>query len=92
MASQVISGLGLNLALPSLLRGLLPKIDLSWDFLGGFLLAAPKKRTTHRTKRIRLAPKWLKPMKNIRRCPICGGDKLLHHICPGCLRTLKRAQ
>ncbi|KAL2919666.1 hypothetical protein HK105_200580 [Polyrhizophydium stewartii] len=70
------------------LAGLLAPLS---DVLGGLLLAAPKKRTTHRTKRLRLAAKWIKPLKNISKCPLCGSDKLLHHMCPNCLKTLKKA-
>ncbi|EGF78013.1 hypothetical protein BATDEDRAFT_91204 [Batrachochytrium dendrobatidis JAM81] len=92
MAGVLLSSFTIQSVLSPLVQRLLPQALLGWDFLGGFLLATPKKRTTHRTKRIKLAPKWLKPMKNIQQCPICGADKLIHHICPKCLKTLKQAQ
>ncbi|KAI8923517.1 hypothetical protein BC831DRAFT_386553, partial [Entophlyctis helioformis] len=64
---------------------------VAWGWLEGILMAVPKKRTTHRTKRIRNAPKWIEPLRNITKCPICGTDKRIHHICPNCLKQLKKA-
>ncbi|KAI8609259.1 hypothetical protein BC830DRAFT_1151458 [Chytriomyces sp. MP71] len=33
-----------------------------------------------------MTQKWLRPMKNIVQCPLCGSPSLLHHSCKTCLR------
>ncbi|KAI9090505.1 hypothetical protein DFS34DRAFT_653951 [Phlyctochytrium arcticum] len=55
-------------------------------WLSGILMAVPKKKTTHRKKRLRMATKWLKPMRNITTCPFCGQATLQHHICRSCAK------
>lgn len=73
------------------------RIPVSLPSFLPWLLAAPKKKTTHRKKvilfwfqRYRMATKWLKPMKNIQQCPVCNHDKLMHHLCRNCLRSIMR--
>ncbi|KAI9022556.1 hypothetical protein DFJ74DRAFT_669996 [Hyaloraphidium curvatum] len=70
---------------------------LSWipslitDIWGAILLAAPKRRTTHRTKRTRQnAPEnKLENRRDITQCPFCGEPKLLRHLCMRCYETVK---
>ncbi|CAG8494198.1 9686_t:CDS:1 [Diversispora eburnea] len=61
------------------------------EAIGSFLLAAPKKKTSHSKKRMRSANKGLKDKTNIVNCPGCGQRKLMHHLCLYCYRdyTLK---
>ncbi|KAJ3121618.1 hypothetical protein HK098_003510 [Nowakowskiella sp. JEL0407] len=62
----------------------------SFDFFPSILWAVPKKKTTHRKKRLRMNGKWLKPQHNAGACPYCGTPVLMHHICRTCLhRALK---
>ncbi|KAI9341640.1 hypothetical protein BDR26DRAFT_802127 [Obelidium mucronatum] len=58
-------------------------------WMPSILWAVPKKRTTHGKKRLRMNSKWLRPMKNIIQCPLCGNATLLHHACKTCMRGLK---
>jgi large subunit ribosomal protein L32 len=68
------------------------KDGLAWipslisDIWGAILLAAPKRRATHQTKRTRQnAPEnKLQNKQNITVCPFCGEPKLLHHLCHKC--------
>lgn len=61
---------------------------LEWD---GFLWAVPKKRTSHSKKRMRMAKKYLKPIRHYTVCPKCQNLKLLHVLCGYCLKeTLKK--
>lgn len=48
--------------------------------------AVPKKRTSYTRKRIRNAPKHLKPVSNYIACPECKNLKLLHMLCGHCLK------
>ncbi|KAI8816445.1 uncharacterized protein EV422DRAFT_546027 [Fimicolochytrium jonesii] len=59
---------------------------LGW--LSGMLWAVPKKKTTHRKKRMRMATKWLKPLRNISSCPFCGQPTLIHHLCRTCTKEV----
>lgn len=52
-------------------------------------MAAPKKRTSYRKKRLRNLGKALRPMRNIERCYVCGNMKLTSIYCPHCLRVVK---
>lgn len=62
--------------------------DAFWD---GFLWAAPKKRTSHSKKRMRMAHKYLKPKTHYHQCSNCGYLKLQHMLCGHCLKeTLKK--
>ncbi|XP_057856455.1 uncharacterized protein LOC131065836 [Cryptomeria japonica] len=45
------------------------------------LMAVPKRKVTHSRKRIRNAPKALKPAPLIMRCKSCGRVKLPHFFC-----------
>jgi ribosomal protein L32 len=54
-------------------------------FLDWLLMAAPKKRTTHAKKRMRMAGKYLRTDCSIRRCDMCGAWKRAHTYCaPKC--------
>jgi large subunit ribosomal protein L32 len=61
------------------------------DIWGAILLAAPKRRATHQTKRTRQnAPEnKLQNRRNITECPFCGEPKLLHHLCHKCFTKVK---
>ncbi|GAA5976832.1 hypothetical protein JCM11641_000884 [Rhodosporidiobolus odoratus] len=54
------------------------------DLLPPWLLAVPKRRTTHSAKRMRSANKGLKEKQNLVSCPTCGAPKLAHHLCHEC--------
>ncbi|KWU45321.1 hypothetical protein RHOSPDRAFT_8760, partial [Rhodotorula sp. JG-1b] len=55
-----------------------------------WLLAAPKRRTTHGAKRMRSSNKGLKEKQNIVSCPACGSPKLAHHLCHECHTAFRR--
>ncbi|OSX67610.1 hypothetical protein POSPLADRAFT_1129705 [Postia placenta MAD-698-R-SB12] len=55
-----------------------------------FLLAVPKKKTSHSRKAMRSANKGLKDKQNLVHCPGCGSPKLAHHLCPSCYSDLNR--
>ncbi|KAJ1653959.1 hypothetical protein IWQ61_006029 [Dispira simplex] len=55
-----------------------------------FLWAVPKKKTTHSKRRMRDANKAIKDRRDITKCPACGRNKLLHHICLYCYRDIKK--
>ncbi len=55
----------------------------SWN---GLLWGVPKKRTSYSKKRLRNSHKQLKPKTNITVCKKCQGLKLLHTLCPYCLK------
>ncbi|KAI8874452.1 hypothetical protein GQ42DRAFT_116129, partial [Ramicandelaber brevisporus] len=54
------------------------------------LLAVPKKRTTHRKKRMRSTNKGLKNRKDIVPCPGCGAPKLEHRVCGKCFVSVRQ--
>ncbi|RKP01759.1 hypothetical protein CXG81DRAFT_2260, partial [Caulochytrium protostelioides] len=56
------------------------------ELLGGFLWTAPKKRVTHRKKRLRMTMKWLKPIQNGKHCNYCGQPMYLSHVCAHCVK------
>ncbi|GAA5866192.1 hypothetical protein JCM3774_004114 [Rhodotorula dairenensis] len=60
------------------------------DLLPPWLLAAPKRRTTHGAKRMRSSNKGLKEKQNIVSCPACGSPKLAHHLCHECHTAFRR--
>ncbi|KAI8904326.1 hypothetical protein EDD86DRAFT_194879 [Gorgonomyces haynaldii] len=76
------------LALPTLSTQRTRLIPTLLDIFNQWVMATPKKKTTHRKKRLRMATKWTKPMRNIRQCPMCGSDKLNHHLCLNCMSKL----
>ena len=53
---------------------------------GLFLFAAPKRRTSHSKKRMRMAHKWPKNINHYTICSLCGNPKLLHVLCGHCLK------
>ena len=68
-----------------------PRLPLSLaQLLGPFLLAAPKKKTSHSKKRMRSANKQLKDKSNFTMCPICGQLKMLHHLCLNCYQDFRK--
>ncbi|KAJ3576652.1 hypothetical protein NP233_g293 [Leucocoprinus birnbaumii] len=83
LASLAAAGPTSNWSIPSL-RSLL-------DLFPPFLLAVPKKKTSHSRKAMRAANKGLKDKQNIVNCPGCGGPKLAHHLCSNCYSYLNRA-
>jgi large subunit ribosomal protein L32 len=62
-----------------------------WDVevQSAFLLAVPKKRTSHSKKRMRHAHKYLKNITHIERCK-CGKEvpKLSHVLCSICVKDI----
>ncbi|EPQ60784.1 hypothetical protein GLOTRDRAFT_22635, partial [Gloeophyllum trabeum ATCC 11539] len=60
------------------------------DLFPPFLLAVPKKKTSHSRKRMRSANKGLKDKLNLVHCPACGTPKLAHNLCPNCYSQLSR--
>ncbi|KAI9197295.1 uncharacterized protein BJ171DRAFT_520517 [Polychytrium aggregatum] len=65
-----------------------PSSALEW--VSSILWAVPKKKTTHRKKRLRMTTKWLRPMQNITPCPFCGSPTLMHNICRKCYMEARR--
>lgn len=62
---------------------------LPWD--GLVWMAAPKKRVSHSRKRMRMAHKYLKPIRHYSTCATCGNFKLMHVLCAHCLKeTLEK--
>ncbi|GAA5898941.1 mitochondrial 54S ribosomal protein bL32m MRPL32 [Sporobolomyces salmoneus] len=60
------------------------------DLLPPWVLAVPKRRTTHSAKRMRSANKHLKEKQNLVACPGCGAPKLSHHLCHSCHVAFRR--
>ncbi|QPG75745.1 hypothetical protein FOA43_003105 [Brettanomyces nanus] len=59
----------------------------------GILLAAPKKKTSHMKRRLRLyAPgsKQVKLNNNLNRCPACGHYKRSHFLCMNCVSQIQK--
>ena len=60
-------------------------------FSTAILWAAPKKKTSHSKKRMRMTNKWLKPIEHCGHCPNCGYPKLSHVLCGNCFKiTMKK--
>ncbi len=55
----------------------------------GFLLAVPKKRVSHRRKRMRNRNKFPKNRTDIEICVVCGNEKLEGHLCGQCYEKVK---
>ncbi|KAJ1924006.1 hypothetical protein IWQ60_005497 [Tieghemiomyces parasiticus] len=53
------------------------------------LRAVPKKHTTHSRRRMRDSNKAIKDRKDINKCPACGRNKLMHHLCLYCYGDIK---
>ncbi|GAA5953500.1 hypothetical protein JCM8115_000542 [Rhodotorula mucilaginosa] len=80
-----------NTAVPSALASLIPDTLAGLrELLPPWLLAAPKRRTTHGAKRMRSSNKGLKEKQNIVSCPGCGSPKLAHHLCHECHTAFRR--
>ncbi|GAA5870007.1 hypothetical protein JCM16303_001871 [Sporobolomyces ruberrimus] len=60
------------------------------ELLPPWVLAVPKRRTTHSAKRMRSANKHLKEKQNLVACPSCGSPKLSHHLCHSCHVAFRR--
>ncbi|KAH3667321.1 hypothetical protein OGAPHI_002970 [Ogataea philodendri] len=59
----------------------------------GLVLAAPKKKTSHMKRRLRLytpGSKQIKPNNNLNRCPSCGNYKRSHFLCMSCFFEIKQ--
>ncbi|KAF9644671.1 hypothetical protein BDM02DRAFT_3068811, partial [Thelephora ganbajun] len=65
-------------------------LDSLLELFPPFLLAVPKKKTSHSRKAMRSANKGLKDKRNIVHCSACGSPKLAHNLCPNCYSTLSR--
>jgi large subunit ribosomal protein L32 len=73
--------------IPSI-TSIIPIITGIW---GSILRAVPKKKTSHSKKRKRqLVGKGLKDKTNLTRCEACGDWKLLHTLCPSCVKSIQR--
>eukprot|EP00795_Rhopilema_esculentum_P014526 gene14526-5589_t len=55
----------------------------------GILLAVPKKRVSHRRKRIRNHSKFPKNRTDIETCVVCGNEKLQGYLCGHCLENIR---
>ncbi|KAH8102630.1 ribosomal L32p protein family-domain-containing protein [Cristinia sonorae] len=68
----------------------IPSLQSLLELFPPFLLAVPKKKTSHSRKSMRSANKGLKDKHNIVHCPGCGSPKLAHHLCSNCYSGLSR--
>ncbi|KZS92999.1 hypothetical protein SISNIDRAFT_412073 [Sistotremastrum niveocremeum HHB9708] len=84
----------------------IPIFQALWELFPPFLLAVPKKKTSHSRKRMRSANKGLQDKTSKRlffdildsadvhigfvNCPGCGNVKLAHHICASCYSQISR--
>lgn len=64
--------------------------DLLENLLSPILWAAPKKRTSHSRKRLRMTNKWLKPIYHYTFCTKCGNPKLPHVLCGTCFKEIMK--
>ncbi|KAH9946652.1 hypothetical protein B0H21DRAFT_742520, partial [Amylocystis lapponica] len=78
------------LSSPQPLSWSLPSLQSLLELFPPFLLAVPKKKTSHSRKAMRSANKGLKDKQNLVHCPGCGSPKLAHHLCPECYSSLNR--
>ncbi|KAI0932245.1 hypothetical protein AcV5_004478 [Taiwanofungus camphoratus] len=69
----------------------LPTLQSLLELFPPFLLAVPKKKTSHSRKAMRSANKGLKDKRNLVHCPGCGSPKLAHNLCSNCYSSLNRA-
>ncbi|KAJ7181701.1 ribosomal L32p protein family-domain-containing protein [Mycena crocata] len=67
-----------------------PSLQSLLELFPPFVLAVPKKKTSHSRKSMREANKGLKDKQNIVNCPGCGAPKLAHHLCSQCFSFLTR--
>ncbi|KAJ7225477.1 hypothetical protein GGX14DRAFT_639082, partial [Mycena pura] len=68
----------------------IPSMQSLLELFPPFVLAVPKKKTSHSRKSMREANKGLKDKQNIVNCPGCGSPKLAHHLCDPCYSFLSR--
>lgn len=47
-------------------------------------MASPKNRVSKRRKRERVASLEQAIVASVQTCPVCGGLKQAHHVCPNC--------
>ncbi|KAK7694614.1 hypothetical protein QCA50_001801 [Cerrena zonata] len=67
-----------------------PSLQTLLELLPPWVLAVPKKKTSHSRKAMRSANKGLKDKQNVVACPACGTPKLAHHLCASCYSGLSR--
>ncbi|OSD03470.1 hypothetical protein PYCCODRAFT_1434372 [Trametes coccinea BRFM310] len=66
----------------------IPSLPSLLELLPPWLLAVPKKKTSHSRKAMRSANKGLKDKENLVHCQSCGSPKLAHNLCPRCYREI----
>ncbi|KAI9063030.1 hypothetical protein FKP32DRAFT_1676918 [Trametes sanguinea] len=66
----------------------IPSLPSLLELLPPWLLAVPKKKTSHSRKAMRSANKGLKDKENLVHCQSCGSPKLAHNLCPKCYREI----
>ncbi|TFK89789.1 hypothetical protein K466DRAFT_444853, partial [Polyporus arcularius HHB13444] len=76
------------LATPKPFTWAIPSLPSLLELFPSWLLAVPKKKTSHSRKAMRSANKGLKDKQNLVHCPACGSPKLAHNLCPTCYREL----
>ncbi|TBU65032.1 ribosomal L32p protein family-domain-containing protein [Dichomitus squalens] len=76
------------LASPKPFTWAIPSLPSLLELFPPWLLAVPKKKTSHSRKAMRSANKGLKDKQNLVHCQACGSPKLAHNICPKCYREL----
>ena len=54
-------------------------------------MAAPKKRTSRKTKWLRHQRKFIKNREDIETCSVCGNAKLINHLCATCFERTQQA-
>ena len=53
-------------------------------------MAAPKKRTSRKTKWLRHQRKFIKNRDDIETCSVCGNAKLMNHLCGTCFERIQQ--
>ncbi|KAI8995593.1 hypothetical protein BD414DRAFT_384740, partial [Trametes punicea] len=76
------------LAAPRPFSWAIPSLPSLLELMPPWLLAVPKKKTSHSRKAMRSANKGLKDKQNLVHCESCGSPKLAHNLCPKCYREL----
>jgi ribosomal protein L32 len=54
-------------------------------------MAAPKKRTSRKTKWLRHQRKFIKNREDVETCSVCGNAKLINHLCGICFERIQQA-
>ena len=61
------------------------------NFKHGILwMAAPKKRTSRKTKWLRHQRKSIKQREDIEKCSVCGNAKLVNYLCSSCFERIQQ--